>query len=189
METRTATNRIVIHHSASPANTTMGQVDQWHRNQGFSCIGYHYFIESTGMIREGRDIWAVGAHAIGANNDSVGICLAGNFEEAPPTPEQIAALAVTIRDVRRLYGDIPYIGHKDVDPANHPTACPGALFPWDDLAKEFEEVKPMAEKWKVQIMQDAKDAGLISGEHDADETASKWFVLAVALKLLRLLKQ
>lgn len=183
MDTRTVTNRIVIHHSASPATTTMEQVDQWHKNQGFSMIGYHFFIESTGMIREGRAIWAVGAHAIGANNDSVGICLAGNFEEAPPTHEQIKALAATIKDIRRLYGEIPYIGHFQVDPANHPTACPGALFPWDDLAKEFEEVKPMAaEDWKVQIMQDAKAAGLITGEHDPDEPAPKWFVLAVALK-------
>jgi len=189
MDTRTVTNRIVIHHSASPANTTMEQVDQWHRNQGFSMIGYHYFIEADGTAREGRAVWAVGAHAIGANNDSVGICLAGNFEEAPPTPAQIVSLAATIRDVRRLYGNIPYMGHKDVDPENHPTACPGALFPWDDLAKEFEEAEPVAENWEVQIMQDAKTAGLISGEHNPDDPSPKWFVLAVALKLLELMKK
>lgn len=85
MENRTITNRIVIHHTVSPASTTMEQVDQWHKNQGFACIGYHKFIEMDGTVKTGRPDWAVGAHAIGANNDSIGICLAGNFEEAPPT--------------------------------------------------------------------------------------------------------
>ena len=182
---RKYTKRMVIHHSASSANTTMEQVDQWHKNRGFSGIGYHYFIESNGNVRTGRPDWAVGAHAIGANNDSMGICLAGNFEQAPPTEEQITALAAKIKDIRKLYGDIPYQGHKDVDPKEHPTACPGRLFPWDELKKELsEEAAPMG-NWKNVIILDAKAKGLISGEHNPDDPAGKWFVLQVALNVLK----
>jgi len=115
----------------------------------------------------------------------MGICLAGNFEQAPPTEEQITALAATIKSIRKLYGDIPYEGHKDVDPKEHPTACPGRLFPWDELKKELtEEAVPM-DNWKNVIILDAKAKGLISGEHNPDDPAGKWFVLQVALNVLK----
>lgn len=39
-------------------------------------------------------------------------------------------------------------------------------------------------QWKLDIMKDAEQAGLIEkGKHQPDETATKWFVLAVALNL------
>jgi len=159
MDTRTTTKRIVVHHSASPANTTRDQVDQWHRNRGFTMIGYHKLIEQNGAVKEGRPEWSVGAHAIGANGDSIGICLAGNFEEAPPTESQIVALVSTIKDIRNKYGNIPIIGHSKVDPVNHPTACPGALFPWDDLRQRLEgkvlEVKTVKEAVAVLRAQGA----------------------------------
>jgi len=188
MENRTITNRIVIHHTVSSPSTTMEQVEQWHKSQGFACIGYHKFIEMDGTVKTGRPDWAVGAHAIGANNDSIGICLAGNFEEAPPTSFQMKALADTIKDIRRVYGNIPYIGHKDVDPINHPTACPGKLFPWEDLKQRLEVNTVAEEDWKKNIMSSAQAKGLVEGgKHKPDEPASKWFVLQIALAVLKLL--
>ena len=50
------------------------------------------------------------------------------------------------------------------------------------------EGQSMAEPWKEKLMQDADKAGLIDlkmGGHKPDETATKWFVLAVALNLLK----
>lgn len=43
----------------------------------------------------------------------------------------------------------------------------------------------MAEPWKEKIIADAMQAGLITEKHNPDETASKWFVLAVCLNLLK----
>lgn len=44
--------------------------------------------------------------------------------------------------------------------------------------------------WKLQIMKDAEKAGIImSGVHAAEEPAEKWFVLAVALNLLKVVKK
>lgn len=41
-------------------------------------------------------------------------------------------------------------------------------------------------QWKLDIMKDAEQAGLIEkGKHQPDETATKWFVLAVCLNLLK----
>lgn len=39
--------------------------------------------------------------------------------------------------------------------------------------------------WKLSIIKEAKAAGIITGDHNPDETATKWFVLAVALKMLK----
>jgi len=41
------------------------------------------------------------------------------------------------------------------------------------------------EQWKLDIIEDAKKAGLIAGDHDPDESAPKWFVLKVSLNTLK----
>lgn len=43
--------------------------------------------------------------------------------------------------------------------------------------------------WMQKIMDDAKAAGLYMGDHKPDDTATKWFVLAVALNLLKAVKK
>jgi N-acetylmuramoyl-L-alanine amidase len=45
------------------------------------------------------------------------------------------------------------------------------------------------EDWKKKIIADAKKAGLISQDHDPDEPAPKWFVLATELRLLEKMKE
>ena len=48
-------NKIVVHHSASKQSTTRDQIDRWHKDRGWSGVGYHYVIESDGStIREDR---------------------------------------------------------------------------------------------------------------------------------------
>lgn len=47
-----------------------------------------------------------------------------------------------------------------------------------------KEAKPV-EQWKLDIIADAKQAGLITVDHDPDEPATKWFVLAIALGVLK----
>jgi len=39
--------------------------------------------------------------------------------------------------------------------------------------------------WKQNVMQEAQSQGLITSEHQPDEYASKWFVLSVALNILK----
>ena len=48
-----------------------------------------------------------------------------------------------------------------------------------------EEEKPVAEQWKLDIIAEAKQAGLITSDHSPDEPATKWFVLVIALNILK----
>lgn len=181
---RAKTKRIAVHHSASGASTTIMDIQAWHHARDFYGIGYHYVIYANGDIYQGRPEWAIGAHAIGGNNDSIGICLCGNFETGKPTPDQMTSLVMLIRDIWKRYPGIAVVKHSDIQA----TACPGKLFPWVDLINRLEG-KTVIEQWKLEIMAEAENKKLISSEHNPDDPATKWFVLAVALNLLKAVKK
>ena len=97
---------LIVHHSGggeiNPLVDTSGHtfetVNEYHRglwnfpsSLGFY-IGYHYYIEKSGKVTQGRADTDEGAHCIGKNKESIGICLAGNFDLTVPTKEQVGAL-------------------------------------------------------------------------------------------------
>lgn len=177
---RKYTRNIVVHHSASDVGDAF-EINRWHVNRGWSGIGYHYVILKNGTVQRGRPENAVGAHCIGQRNfDSIAICLIGNFEKYPPTKEQMKSLIWLIRYIRKRHGKLPVQRHSD----NQATACPGRLFPHQELLKELEEND--VPEWMKNIMDDAFKKGLItSNDHKPEDTATKWFVLAVALNILK----
>ncbi len=60
------TQKLVVHHSASNKATTKKiDIDKWHKERGFSQIGYHKVIEANGAIVNGRSEKIQGAHAKG----------------------------------------------------------------------------------------------------------------------------
>ena len=132
---RALTKRAIIHHSAS-ADVSAGTIHGWHLGQGWAGIGYHFVIRQNGVIERGRPEWALGVHAGPGNTDSIGICLAGNFEAGKPTPAQMDALVWLLRDyLMPKYGKLSVIGHRDV----MQTACPGRNFPWAELRERLED--------------------------------------------------
>lgn len=88
MTKREKTNKIVLHHSMSD-DVGVATIRQWHIDRGFEDIGYHYVIRLDGTIEKGRDIDMVGAHAKDNNNESIGICLTGDFRFVHPSTAQI----------------------------------------------------------------------------------------------------
>ena len=97
LKPRTQTDYIILHHSGVKKRHTAEDIHQWHKNRGWAGIGYHYFINKEGEIFECRPRNTVGAHAIGYNNNSIGICFEGDFnnetmEEAQRSPEVIRFL-------------------------------------------------------------------------------------------------
>ena len=84
---------IIIHCSATRAgqNITAADIDCWHRARGFWSIGYHYVIRLDGTIEPGRDVTLDGAHCMGWNQRSIGICYVGGLDKkaAPPTHGQM----------------------------------------------------------------------------------------------------
>ena len=182
LSNRKATRRIVIHHAASSFTTTWQDIQRWHLERGWAGIGYHYVIQADGSIYRGRPEGKVGAHAYQdakheANSDGIGICLVGNFMLTQPATPQLDSLVELVKDIWTRYPGITVIGHNDV----MATSCPGVKFPWAELRLRLEVGKKVAEQWKLDIIERAKKAGLITEDHDPDEVATKWFVLAVFL--------
>ena len=120
---------IVIHCSATRANVDMKitlpgedigvkEIDKWHRERGYSGIGYHYVIRRNGTIENGRPLEKIGAHVAGYNSYSIGICLVGgvsasgraenNFE--PPQWDALKGLLITLR---QRFPEADILGHRD----------------------------------------------------------------------------
>lgn len=76
-------NKIIIHCSATPEGrkTTVKDIEAWHKERGFNQIGYHYVIYLDGSIHTGRPEQVVGAHCLGQNQDSIGICYIGGCDK------------------------------------------------------------------------------------------------------------
>lgn len=128
LENRFVTDCIVVHHIGTANNDDVSAetVHQWHLNNGWSGIGYHFLIRKDGTIEEGRPLGTVGAHVYGENRHTVGINLVGNFESAVPTEAQKTAAAHLIASLCTVYQLDPVWestvkGHCDLNA----TACPG----------------------------------------------------------------
>jgi N-acetyl-anhydromuramyl-L-alanine amidase AmpD len=99
-------NSIIIHCSDSdiPAHDDVSVIREWHRERGWSDVGYHFFIKSNGVQQEGRPLERTGAHCYGRNSDSIGICLHGRNEFSR---EQFMALAGLVRSLCNEF-NIPF---------------------------------------------------------------------------------
>lgn len=117
-------NRIVIHCAATGPNQDIGakDIDRWHRERGFTRIGYHYVIRRDGTLETGRPVEEVGAHAVGHNADSIGICMAGGVSQPGPngkpennyTPAQWATLKRIVGELRQRFPKTDILGHRDL---------------------------------------------------------------------------
>lgn len=89
-----------------------------HRERGFRNIGYHYVIRRNGHVEVGRPESQIGAHAVGFNIKSIGICLIGGVSKtgkAEPnfTQLQLAALRAMLVVLSQKYPQAQIIGHRD----------------------------------------------------------------------------
>lgn len=128
MKKRSQTRKIIVHHAATHPDMDIGlrEIRTWHKARGFSDIGYHAVIRRDGRIEFGRHFDIQGAHAVGFNNESVGVCMVGSVDDdgnanANFTDDQWESLDLVVALLRRAYPDAEVIGHKDVAS----TQCPG----------------------------------------------------------------
>ena len=115
--------KIYIHHSAYSGKHGIEDIRRWHLDRGFSDIGYHFVIEKDGTIKRGRPVEQIGAQVKGDNQDSLGICLCGDFEKEVVTQDMFGSLITLCISLVNVFGDIPILGHRDFKQAK--TACPG----------------------------------------------------------------
>lgn len=131
-------NKLVLHH-AEASKCTVQDIHSWHLSNGWSGIGYHYFIRKDGSIYKGRPDGAIGAHCQGSNTNTLGICFEGNYmKETMPTAQYNAGIDL-IKYLIGKYGNLPIYGHKEL----LATECPGFKFPLED----FKQLRIKAGIW------------------------------------------
>lgn len=114
-------DEIIIHCSATPEgrDVSAADIDKWHRQQGFNCIGYHFVVRLDGRIEFGRPLEKTGAHVKGHNAHSIGIVYIGGIDSNGQyadtrTPEQHESLAILLKFLVRAFPNIKAIhGHRD----------------------------------------------------------------------------
>ena len=112
--------RIIVHCSATPAgrDVTAADIDSWHRQRGFDCIGYHFLVRLDGTIEAGRQLRKAGAHCLGQNARSVGVCYAGGLDKSGKpadtrTPAQRKALIDLIAALCQAFPGATVHGHRE----------------------------------------------------------------------------
>lgn len=129
LKLRSKTNRIILHHAAAKS-CTPDEVDSWHKQRGWTCIGYHFFVRKDGSIYRCRPENTIGAHASDNNSDSIGICAEGNFEvENMPEVQKQAIIWLIHSYLKPKYGNLSVLRHKDVGS----TDCPGKNYPFEAI--------------------------------------------------------
>jgi hypothetical protein len=138
---------IVMHHTAS-SHGSVESINEAHlqrrdRNgNSWKGIGYHFVIGNGNGMDDGAIEptfrWRgqlPGAHAgdDDHNQHGIGIALVGNFELAPPSAAQMAAVKRLVTVLRTRYGieASNVLRHGDIKA----TACPGKYFPMGDLTQ------------------------------------------------------
>lgn len=129
---RVHTDSIILHHAAA-VTCTPGDIVRWHLDRGFNGAGYNWFAAKNGIIYQLRPIWAIGAHTIGWNSKSIGICAEGNYETEAFMPEiQVKAIAEIINYCNDYYKvKLNLFGHRQ----KWSTACPGKNFPFNRISE------------------------------------------------------
>ena len=144
-----AVTHLIVHHSASNntssnwAAVVASYFDTHVNTNGWSDIGYNYLIAPDGSLFVGRGGGnnVVGAHMCGYNNNTMGVCLIGNFTTVEPTPQALDKLQqllawkasesgiqpTSFSTIKSYKGTMENIsGHRDGCAPNY-TECPGDL--------------------------------------------------------------
>ena len=137
--TQRSITEIIVHCTATKdgQDVTTSQIDAWHRQRGFRCIGYHWVIYRDGSVHAGRNVDEVGAHCTNHNAHSIGVCYVGGLASDAKTPKdtrtlaQKAALLDLIRRLKRIYPHAVVHGHRDFAAKS----CPCY-----DATKEYKDV-------------------------------------------------
>lgn len=111
---------IVLHCSATKEGYSFDAKDirRWHRQLGWSDIGYNYVIKLDGTIEEGRNVHKIPSHVKGYNTHSLGICYIGGLDanmkaKDTRTEAQKASMLQLLTELKKMYPNAKIQGHKD----------------------------------------------------------------------------
>ena len=112
---------IIVHCSATPEGKdfTVDDIRRWHLARKFADIGYHYVVYRDGSVHKGRAENLVGAHCLGHNANSIGICYIGGctangkYPKDTRTPQQKQALRQLVQKLLFVYPHASVHGHNE----------------------------------------------------------------------------
>lgn len=131
-------NRITVHHegvdvfTATARGTVASRLENIRRahvsrtsksGEKWADIGYHYIIDPSGTVWEGRSTRYQGAHVQDENERNLGIMMLGNFEKQAPSAASLLTLDLFVAQQMRRFG-VPrsrVFTHRELGP----TSCPG----------------------------------------------------------------
>lgn len=132
--------KIIVHHTATRPNVERETIVKAHRLRGFTEIGYHWLLhcpDGVWIVTEGRKESVIGAHARGHNLRSIGIAVAGNYQESELPNEARTLLIEQLARIckrHKLPADRASIRyHRELSGAS--TLCPGK-----HIIKQFEQI-------------------------------------------------
>lgn len=81
---------IIVHCAATrpdwmdgrPLAEKVAEIRRWHLANGWKDIGYHWIMDRDDKVLMGRAETVIGAHTVGKNNGTIGICLLGGHGSA-----------------------------------------------------------------------------------------------------------
>jgi len=194
---------LTVHETATPGASSSNESAYFHN--AYREASAHFFVDYSAIVQiipENEIAWHAGPTA-NHRDLSVELCHFTDPEKFQETWKRGVWLAA---DICLRYGFDPgniYQMHTHAwvsetwgetdhtDPIGY-FAAHGKT--WSDFVNDVKYemgVPPVAlltETWKLKLVDEAKAAGLITGDHDPDATASKWFVLRVALAVLKAVK-
>lgn len=120
-------NEIIVHYSETPEGreVTVEEIDSWHRQKGYKCIGYHFVIYLDGSVHAGRELNEIGAHCRNHNSHSIGICYVGGVRNGVKcdtrTDAQKASMYKLLKILLKKFPDATLHGHNEFSSKE----CPG----------------------------------------------------------------
>lgn len=121
---------IVIHCSATREGVDVraSDIDKWHKERGWSMIGYNYVIDLDGTVEVGRPLSMSGAHCADKgfsgksyNLHSIGICYVGGLDKNghskdTRTDAQKLSMHKLVMELIEKYPITDVLGHRDASP-------------------------------------------------------------------------
>lgn len=143
-------DKLVIHHSGGTdvnpledtSHHTAEMIESWHISKGWDGLGYQYVIHKNGDIWAGRPEHIQGAHTLGQNSQSIGVCLSGNFDATLPTKEQIESFKIFYKDLIKRY----------------PHITPDKVYPHRKFANKTCYGKKLSDTWASELAKSAIEA-------------------------------
>ena len=104
-------------------------------------------MRKDGSVYRGRPENVQGAHTIGYNAISIGVCFEGNFETETMSDAQYNSGAKLVRDILKRYPNVKIGGHREYDT----TSCPGKNFPLEKMVRRGKDGNEATIIYRVQV--------------------------------------